>query len=256
MKKMSEVLRSDHGDCAVLTLNRPDQLNTINTALVDALERELDILATDATRGVLLTGSGRAFCVGTDLKENHGDNDAWLARIHALVERLYHFPKPLVAAINGLALGGGLEFASACLFRVAVSSAKLGLPEVKLSLIPSYGGTQLISRLIGENRALELMLGGDPITAAEAREIGLVNLVVAEGGDLVTEALAYLGRFSRHSRVAVASIRRAVSEGAALDHREALKLEARLAAEIGHSADAAEGVAAFLEKRKPVWRDR
>lgn len=253
---MSVVLSERRGDCEVLSLNRPAALNTITNEMLGELEQHLDRLEHDDSRAVVLTGTGRAFCAGTDLNEWHGDPQQRLLRVHALIMRLREFPKITVAAINGLAFGGGLEFPLGCTFRVARNSAKLGLPEVKLGLLPAYAGTQLLPRLVGENRALEMMLSGDPVDAPTALAIGLVNRVCADDEDVVELACALARSCSRHSLVPQRAIRRAVREGLPLALDEALALERDLVREVSGSADALEGVEAFLGKRAPVWSDR
>ena len=234
----------------------------------------------------MLTGTGRAFCAGTDLNQWHGDPQQRLLRVHAFLRRLLDFPKISVAAINGLALGGGLEFPLACTFRVARRSAKLGLPEVKLGLLPAYGGTQLLPRLVGATRALEIMLSGEPIEAPAALSIGLLNRVCEDDEDVVELACALARSCARHSLVPQRAIRRAVHEGLALPiddalarscarhslvpqrairravHEglplplsDALALEREIVRELSTSADTLEGVTAFLEKRAPRWKD-
>lgn len=253
---MSVVIHEQRGSCAVLRLNRPHVLNTISNEMLSELERLLDSLAQDDSRALVITGTGRAFCAGTDLNEWQGDPAARLLRVHALIRRLMQFPKPSVAAINGFALGGGLEFALACTFRVACSGAKLGLPEIKLGLLPAYGGTQLLPRLIGANRALEMMLSGEPVAGEKALAAGLVNRLCDEPENVVETACDMAESLTRHSRVPLLAIQRAVNEGLALGINDALALERELVAEVSASADTLEGVSAFLEKRAPHWQDR
>ena len=254
MNKVVDIER--RGPCVVLTLNRPRVLNTIDNAMLDELESALDGAAGDGSRALVLTGAGRAFCAGTDLNEWHGDPQQRLLRVHALVRRMLEFPKPVVAALNGLTLGGGLELALACTFRVARRGAQLGLPEVKLGLLPAYGGTQLLPRLIGENRALELMLGGDPVDGDAALAMGLVNRVCADDADVAEAAIGFAASFTRHSLVPQRAILRAVREGMALPFDAALAHEREILREVSASADTLEGVQAFLEKRAPRWQDR
>jgi len=244
------------GHCAVLTLNRPQVLNSISNDMLDELERHLAAIAGDDSRALILSGAGRAFCAGTDLNEWHGDPQERLLRVHALVQRMLEFPKPVVAALNGLALGGGLELALACTFRVARRGAKLGLPEIKLGLLPAYAGTQLLPRLIGENRALEMMLSGDPVDGDAALAIGLVNRVCEDEADVVAAAVEFAASFTRHSLVPQRAIRRAIGEGMRLPLGEALAHERELVREVSASVDTLEGVQAFLEKRAPRWHDR
>lgn len=252
-----DVVQSERrGACVLLTLNRPDMLNTITNPMLDRLEQILDEEQGGDSRALILSGAGRAFCAGSDLSEPHGDPQQRVRRVHALIVRMRDFPKPIVAAINGLALGGGLELALACTFRVARRGARLGLPEIKLGLLPAYGGTQLLPRLVGENRALEMILGGDPVDGATAAAIGLVNRVCEEGDDVIACAAELAGTITRHSLVPQRAILRAVREGGALPLEEALALERRLVHEVSQSADTLEGVQAFLEKRPPRWQDR
>jgi len=162
---------------AVLTLNRPQALNALNTALLAELDVHLDRIEADDSRAFVITGAGRAFCVGSDLKEGGGDPEGRIRHMHGLMLRMHGFPKLGVAAITGYALGGGLEVAMGCHFRIADPGAQFGQPEIKLGLMPAYGATQTLPRLIGESRALDLMLSGDPIDAATALAQGLLDEV-------------------------------------------------------------------------------
>jgi enoyl-CoA hydratase/carnithine racemase len=229
---------------AVLRLDRPKSLNAMNTAMTHELDAALDRCEQDAAiRALVLTGTGRAFCVGSDLKEGSGgDPMDRITHMHAMILRLVHLPKPSVAAINGLALGGGLEIAMACTLRVAAPEARLGLPEVTHALMPAYGGTQLLPRLIGLGRALELALTGEMIPAERAREIGLVN-AVAE--DYLAAAIALAGRCSASGETAQREIRRAMWDGFDRPLAEALDIEARGANIVANSPEARAGVAAF-----------
>lgn len=228
---------------AVIRLDRPKVLNAINEAMVDEIEAALDrIEADEAIRALVIVGTGRAFCVGSDLKEGGGDPDARIARMHRLMLRLGDFPKIGVAAFNGLALGGGLEIGMACTLRVAATDARLGLPEVTHSLMPAYGGTQLLPRLVGVGRALEMALSGAMIDAARAEAIGLVN-AVAE--DALAAAVALADRCSRGGRLAQQEIRRAMLGGVGLPLAQGLALEAAGASRIAASDEAKAAVAAF-----------
>ncbi|HKY89537.1 MAG TPA: enoyl-CoA hydratase/isomerase family protein [Nevskiaceae bacterium] len=253
----SPVLREDRDTVTVLTLNRARVLNAISDDLLDALDAHLDATESDpAIRALVFTGAGRAFCAGSDLG-HRGDMSVRVVRMHRLIDRFRAFPKPTVAALNGLAFGGGLELALACDFRVAAPGIQVGLPEVKLGLIPLYGGTALLPRLIGESRALELMLGGDPIGAETALQWGLVNRLSA-GGDNLLEAACTLARAcSRHSALPTRALKRLLRPARAQDTLvEALAAEEREGLALTGSEDAQEGIAAFLEKRKAVFRDR
>lgn len=254
---MSTIVRSDEGPCAILTLNRPDSLNAITDGMLDELDIHLDTIETDASRAIIFNGFGRAFCVGSDLKEKHdGPPEERVKRMHALVQRLASFPKITVAAVHGFTLGGGLEIATGCTFRVASPDAKLGLPEIKLGLMPVYGGTQTVARLVGEAHALELMLSGNFIDGKRAYEIGLVNRLAASDKDLLTTACQLAESCCFNSLVAQRAIRTAVREGLDLPLSQGLALEAALGEDNSRSADAVEGVKAFVEKRDPVFSDR
>lgn len=233
---------------ALVRLDRERVLNAMNEAMVDALEEAFDrIAADDAVRAYVLTGTGRAFCVGSDLKEGGGgggDADVRVRRMHALVLRLVRFPKVGVAALNGLALGGGLEIAMACTFRTAAPSARLGLPEVTHGLMPAYGGTQLLPRLIGTGRALELALTGEMIGAEQAAAIGLVNAVA---DDPVAAAVALAERCSQGSETARRAILRAVVEGIALPLEQGLELERQGVMAVANSAEALAGIDQFRQ---------
>lgn len=252
---MATIELEHHADCAVLRMNRPEALNSISNAMLGELEMHIDVLETAPCRALVLTGTGRAFCAGTDLKESMGLPEERLRRVHALVLRLRNYPKPSIAALNGLAFGGGLELALACTFRVAREDVRLGLPEVKLGLLPAYAGTQLLPRLVGESAALEMMLSGEPVDGTRAERIGLVNRVVPADADVVAAACEMAASFTRHSLLPQRAILRAVREGMALPLEEAMALERRLVTEVSASADTREGVAAFIEKRQARWSD-
>jgi enoyl-CoA hydratase len=257
MNEASAVVRTDREQCAILTLNRPARLNAISNEMVDELERALDAIERDESRVLIFTGSGRAFCAGTDLSAHANDTMARMKRMHRLVLRLQEFPKPSFAAVNGICFGGGLEVALGCTFRVAGPSAKLGLPEIKLGLMPLYGGTALLPALVGKNRALELMLSGDPIDAKRACEIGLVNAISASDASLLDDTCAYAMRMGQHSRIPREALRRLIREhGEHATLRESLEAEVAACGPVIDSEDAHEGVEAFLQKRKAAVRDR
>lgn len=224
---MIEAVLSRREDVAVLTLNRPDQLNAITNAMIGLIEQALDEVEADDSAGLVITGEGRAFCAGSDLKEQPGNFLDRVRRMHRLVLRMVRFPKPIVAAMNGLAYGGGLEIAMGCTFRVAAPGVKLSLPEVKLGVMPAYGGTQMLPRLIGQARAIEMLVMGTPILSEKALEYGLVTALseapLPAAMDLVRQA-------SRHGHKAQAAMRRAVWEGMDRPLEQALELEAELIA--------------------------
>ena len=253
----SPVPREDRDVVAVLILNRARVLNAISDDLLDALDGHLDTVEKDpAIRAVVFTGAGRAFCAGSDLS-HRGDMSVRVARMHRLIERFRAYPKPTVAALNGLAFGGGLELALACDFRIAAPNLQVGLPEVKLGLIPLYGGTALLPRLVGESRALELMLGGDPISTEQALQWGLVNRLSSGTDDLLLTACAFARDMSRHSALPTRTLKRLLRSAESHSSlSDALAAEAREGMAVHGSDDAREGIAAFLEKRKPAFRDR
>jgi enoyl-CoA hydratase len=253
---MSVLTRENLGNCAVLTMNRPDSLNAITTEMLDLLEQHLDDIEKDDSRALILTGTGRGFCPGTDLKEPPSDPRARIEHVHNIVMRLSEFPKLSIAAINGLALGGGLELALSCNFRVAAKEAKLGLPEIKIGLMPAYGGTVLLPRLVGSARAEEMMLSGEPVLADEALSMGLVSRVCDSPAEVVQLAHDFVQPFCIHSLVPQQAIRRAIREGAGLSLQDALAHEADIMDVVSSSEDCIEGVMSFIEKRAPQWKDR
>lgn len=222
---MTTVTEQRTGDIAVLTLCRPQSLNAINQNLVDDLNAALDRVEASDARAFVLTGEGRAFCAGGDLKAKDDDSARRQRDMHQLGLRFRSFPKLSVAAVNGLARGGGFELAMFCTLRVASPAASFGLPEIHRSLMPGYGGTQLLPRLVGREHALSLLLTGDPIDAARAHQIGLVSSV---DEDVVAAAVALAGRISNASALAQQTVLRAVEEGSELALAEAFALEAEL----------------------------
>ena len=247
------------GRVAVITINRPQALNALTFALVKDIDRTLDLVADSEARGLVFIGAGeRAFCAGADVSELPGrslmTHRADMERGQRVLDRLAGFPLPSVAVINGLALGGGLELAMACDFRLAVPAARMGLPEIRLGVIPGYGGTQRLPRLVGEGRALELVLTGRSVDAQEAERIGLVNAVIS--GDPLEAALEWFESVTRHGLAAVALGRAAVRRALDVPIPEGLRLEADLNTLAFQTEDAAEGLRAFLEKRPAAFRDR
>lgn len=240
---MTTITFGRKGDIGIVQLDRPQALNAINEAMVDELEAALDHVEADAaTRALVIVGTGRAFCVGSDLKESGGDPEARIRRMHALMLRIDQYPKITVAAFNGLALGGGLEIGMACTFRVAAPDVRMGLPEITHALMPAYGGTQLLPRLVGFGRAMQMALSGEMIDAARAEAIGLINAVE---DDPLTAAVALAERTARTGRVACAEIRRAMIGGWGRPLAEGLALEAECAMRVARSDEALAGVAAF-----------
>jgi enoyl-CoA hydratase len=245
-------------ELALATLDRPELLNALNFDLLRDLGAALDQVAGSDARALLVTGTGeKAFCAGADVKELIGrsleETRRGAAFGQAIFAKLDALPIPSIALINGYAFGGGLELALACTFRLATRTAKLGLPEIKLGLIPGYGGTQRLPRLIGEARALEMILTGRAVAAEEAIQIGLVNRLVDD--DLLEAGKSFARELTGYSRVALGFARDAVRRGLATSLREGLEIEADLNTLAFQTADAVEGMTAFLEKRKPVFRD-
>lgn len=245
-------------EVAILTLNRPEALNALSFTIIAEISNALDDVAKSDARVLFITGAGdKAFCAGADIKELR--NRTLVAQKRgaeigqAAFAKLETLPMPSVALINGYAFGGGLEIALACTFRLATANAKMGLPEIKLGLIPGYGGTQRLPRLIGEARALELILTGRTVDAEEALRTGLVNQLIE--GEPIEAGLAFAKGFTRYSLPTLGLARQAVMRSGDTPIHEGLKIEADLSTLAFQTADAEEGMAAFEEKRKPEFRD-
>jgi enoyl-CoA hydratase len=251
------VIRETTGRIALLTINRPDKRNALNgatrTALLGALD---DIRNDDAIRVVAITGAGdKAFVAGADIGEFEGRTAVDQFRVMkgpSVFDAVEAFPKPVIAMINGFALGGGCELAMACDFRVAADSARLGQPEVGLGIIPGGGGTQRLPRLVGSGNAYKLLYTGELIEAAEALRIGLVDEVVPAAG-LRERVLALAAMIAEKSPVALQLIKEAVRASLRTSLDDGLRLETTLFGVAFASGDKQEGVKAFLEKRKPEF---
>lgn len=247
------------GDCAVLRLNRPEALNALSFDIIRDIGAAFDeVAAMQGVRALLITGAGeKSFCAGADIKELRNrplmDQLRGAELGQSVFAKLDTLPVPSVALVNGYAFGGGAELAMACTFRLASANAIFGLPEIKLGLIPGYGGTQRLPRLVGEGRALEIIMTGRNIKADEAERIGLVNAVVE--GDLMEAGLDFAGRFTRYSLPALGFARSAVQRATDLPLAEGLRVEADLSTLAYRTEDAEEGMAAFEEKRKPEFKD-
>jgi enoyl-CoA hydratase len=245
-----------HPTGAVFRLNRPQKLNSLTTAIWSGLVECVDALEARRARFLIITAEGdRAFCAGTDLNESKlrtaEQRDEKNDSVRAFLLRLSRSELISIAALNGLAYGGGLELAMACTFRIASPDVKMAMPEIKLGVLPTYGGTQFLVALIGAARAADLMLTGRAITAAEALTFGLINKIASPGVPLVAQALEYSEVISNFSPVATAAIRRCIAGAGPFVTTEGLALEGREARIVLNSDDAREGVAAFLEKRPP-----
>jgi enoyl-CoA hydratase len=246
------------GAIALVTINRPQVLNALNAQTIDELRRvALELKHDDSVRVVILTGAGeKSFVAGADINElvaqsPESARELGLRGQHVfgLIENL---GKPVIAAINGFALGGGCELAMACTVRIAAEGARLGQPEVNLGILPGYAGTQRLPRLVGAGRALEMLLTGAPVTAAEAFRIGLVNRVVT-ASDLMAEARRLAGELARQPPIAMRYIIDAVNKGLEMPLAEASVYEATLFGLVVATEDMREGTRAFLEKRRPSF---
>jgi enoyl-CoA hydratase len=255
-----EGVRVDIADgIATLTIDRPRALNALNSDVLDGIHAAVAGVAGKAG-GILVTGGGeRAFVAGADIAEmadmSPEEASAFSARGQAAFRALETFPGPVVAAVNGFALGGGLEVALACDVIVAATTAKLGLPEATLGVVPGFGGSQRLPRRVGPGQAKLLMMTGQPVDADTALRIGLVD-AVSPPEELIEAARGILMKALRAGPLAVAAVKRLVDEGAHLPIDDALALEARLFGEMFATADQKEGMQAFLEKRKPAYQGR
>ena len=243
---------------ALITLNRPAALNALSFALIRELARAFYEVAASDARALLVTGAGpKAFCAGADIKELTGrplaDQKRGAEIGQATFAKLDRLPMPSVAIVNGYAFGGGLELALACTFRLATRNAKMAFPEIKLGLIPGYGGTQRLPRVVGEARALEMIMTGRTVDAEEAVRLGLVNRLL--DGDPVAASVAFAREFSGHSLPVLGFARDAVARALDTPLAEGLKIEADLSTLAFQTGDAAEGMSAFMEKRKARFKD-
>lgn len=249
------------GGVATLTVDRPKVLNALNTETLHELDAVLgELAADDSVRVLVLTGAGeKAFVAGADIRELSGLSPLQ-ARRHAAMgqavfDRLERLGKPSVAAINGFALGGGLELAMACTLRIAADTARMGLPEITLGLIPGFAGTQRLPRLVGQGRALQMVLTGGMVKADRAEQIGLVNEVVP-ADQLMDRANELAGQLAGFSGATLALAEATVRQGADMAFGEAIAFEAAQFGVAFATEDAREGMAAFVEKRKPEFRGR
>lgn len=249
---------SRQGNVAVLTLNRPEKLNALSFEVLEEIGAALDEVRGMAVRALVVTGAGeKAFCAGADIEELCNrkliDQQRGAEFGQGVFGKIAALPFVSIAAINGYAFGGGLELALACTFRIGCARAKVGLSEIRFGLIPGYGGTQRLPRVVGEARAMEMILSGRTVAADEAYAIGLFNRLVES--DVIEAALAFAAEFTCHSLVAQKFARDAVSAAFNNPISEGLKVEAQLSTLACRTADAAEGLSAFVEKRKAVFRD-
>ena len=259
------VLREVRESVAILTFNRPEKLNALSYALIDEVMRLLDAIEDDPNvRAVILTGaSERAFSAGADIAEfsrtiAEGPDaavKAFVRRGQAMTARMEAFSKPIIAAVNGLAFGGGCEITEAVHLAVASETALFAKPEIKIGIPPTFGGTQRLPRLAGRKRALEYLLTGDSFSAQRAHEIGLVNRVVPQE-HVLDEALGLAERILRHSPVTAARIITAVSRGLNASIAEGLAIESEQFARMVPTHDLGEALQAWLNRRAPVYQGR
>ena len=247
------------GHIAYIKLNRPEALNALSFGLLQDLSDAFDEVAASDARALVITGHGdKAFCAGADIPELM-DRDLVAQRDGALFGqatfgKLDRLRIPSIAVIHGYAFGAGLELAMACTFRIATAKAKVGLPEIKLGLIPGYGGSQRLPRLVGPARALDIILSGRTVGAEEAERIGLFNAIV-EGDDLQAQGTQYAERYTGFSLCASSFARDAVRRAMDVDLAEGLRIEADLSTLAYRTADAAEGMHAFVDKRPAKFKD-
>src|SRR6266436_4249470 len=259
--KLENVLYEKKGPIAYVTINRPKVLNALNQAVFAELKAAFEDAREDANvRGVILTGSGdKAFAAGADIAEmssyTAAQGEESTRRAQRVTELIENLGKPVIAAVNGFALGGGCELAMACTFRISSENAKFGQPEVKIGIMPGAGGTQRLPRLIGKGRALQLILSGELISAEEAYRTGLVNEVVPLA-NLIARAEAILNQINSNAPLGVKFSIDAINKGLDGSVSEGLLIEASLFGVCGGSEDKKEGTSAFLEKRAPKFQGR
>lgn len=249
------------GPVAIVTIDRPDKLNALNRRTIEELHQAFDTFAgDDEVRAVVVTGAGdKAFVAGADISEIRDQTPlqarGFSERGQQLMRRIETMRKPVIAAINGFALGGGLELALACHLRYAADGARLGLPEIKLGIIPGFGGTQRLARVAGKGRALEMMLAGEPVDAETAERHGIVQGVVFDGL-VLDRATGFAQRLAKSAAHATSAILAATDRGPDMSLDAALAFETARFALCCATEDMREGTAAFLEKRKPEFTGR
>lgn len=244
----------------LLTLNRPEALNALNTNLLNELAdafRQISEMKFEDVKGLIITGAGeKAFVAGADIKEMTNMNEDQALQFAKRGQSIFHevnlLKIPVIAAVNGFALGGGLELALACDFIIASENAKFGLPEVGLGLIPGFGGTVRLTRAVGIRKARELTLSGEVINSSQALQMGLVNQVIPQT-ELISTVLKKMEMILTRSPLAVASAKKSINQAFDLDTEPALENEAQIFSSLFASEDTKEGMAAFIEKRKPVF---
>jgi enoyl-CoA hydratase len=242
----------------IITLNRPKALNALNAQLIDELNQALSGFQEDAAIGcVIITGSEKAFAAGADIREMKDKNftDVYLGNFLSAWDRVSEFRKPMIAAVSGYCLGGGCELALMCDFIIAADTAKFGLPEITLGIIPGSGGTQRLARSIGKAKAMEMILTGRLMEAVEAESCGLVSRIVAPE-KLLDEAVAAAAKIATFSQPVVMMAKEAVNRAFETSLTEGLRFERRLMHSMFALDDQKEGMSAFVEKRKPAFKNR
>lgn len=258
--KFETIMYATEDSVATITINRPDKMNALNKQVFKDLSAVLDEIGnSENVRGVIITGAGpKSFVAGADITEvqqlTASNAKEFATRGQGVFNRIENLGKPVIAAVNGFALGGGCELAMACTLRVASETARFGQPEVNLGLIPGYGGTQRLVRLIGKGRAMELTLTGDLIDAREAHRIGLVNKIVPYS-ELLTESRLLMSKILEKGQIAVRYAIEAINSSDSI-LCEGLSKEAALFGLVATTEDAREGIAAFLEKRHPKFKQK
>jgi enoyl-CoA hydratase len=264
IRQSNVLLREDRGSVVVLTLNRPDKLNALSNELIAALMDALDSIELDTSvRAIVITGSGRAFCAGADIAafQKHMQASPQAAVMHfmrpghQLTRRVESFPKPIVAAVNGIAFGGGCELTESTHIALAAESATFSKAEINIGILPTFGGAQRLPRNVGRKAAIELILSGRTFTSTEAASLGLVNRIVADA-DLLGEAIKLASELATKPPLTVAAALAAMHRGMDASIDDGLAIEEAAFARIGPTEDAQEGVAAFVEKRRPNFVGR
>lgn len=259
-EKVASFLMPEEQNIAIITLNRPDAMNALGSGLLTELDNVLEeIRKDDKIRSVIITGSGRAFSAGADLSEAGSGGDAEMRARMELGQKVFDkietFDKPVIAAINGYALGGGLELAAACDIRIAAENAAFGSPEVNIGLIPSWGGCVRISKLIGRAKATQIVLTGERIDAKEAERIGLVNKIV-KPDELMSTATYMAGTLATKAPIAIRLAKKILAKSMEISMDEGNKMMVEGGITCAKSEDIIEGVSAFFEKRTPKFKGK
>jgi enoyl-CoA hydratase len=258
---MSFIQTTQSNATLIVTVSRPDAMNALNKEVLNGLHKIIqEVYQNDSIRGIIITGDGdKAFIAGADIKELSSLTQEQAFELsekgQSLFKEIEDCPKPIIAAVNGFALGGGCELAMACHLRIATQNAKFGQPEVNLGIIPGYGGTQRLTQLIGRGKSLELILTGDMISADEAHRIGLVNHVVENRDELIALANKIIDKITLKGPLAVARVIKSVNAGFDFE-RSGYKAEAENFSACVTTEDFKEGTTAFIEKRKPIFKGR